>query len=209
MKIGVGVITMGMRTINPKMFANTACEVFIYTDKDKKGPGAARNEVLKHFSGYDHVFIFDDDCYPTAKGWEKYFIDCAINHDIHYMALPEGVKGTFLGAFCEITHWDSALGCFVYQDAHAMRTIGGYNTAYHRYGYEDAGRSIRAKKAKLTGCDAWSFPLRGLLYIHSEDVCGECPVPNIEHADKLAYIEMNRPVWLEEINGNEVYYPYE
>ena len=209
MKVGVGVITMGLRDLNPKMKENTSHEVFVYTDHDRKGPGHARNQVLKHFDGYDHVFIFDDDCYPTMKGWEEHFIAAGQEQNIHYMALPEGFKGRYVGSHCEITFWDSALGCFIYQSKKAMETIGGYNTRYNRYGYEDAGRSRRAVKAGLTGdANYFGFPLRGLMYIHSEDVCGENPAPNISHEDKLAYIEQNRAAWLEEINGSEVFYPY-
>ena len=200
---------MGLRGLNTKLAENTAHEIFVFTDHEKKGPGYARNQVLKHFDGYDHVFIFDDDCYPTMKGWESHFISAAQAHNIHYMALPEGFKGNYIGAYSEITYWDSALGCFIYQDKMAMQVIGGYNTSYNRYGYEDAGRSKRALKAGLTGDEKYfTFPLRGLMYIHSEDVYGENPTPNISHDDKMKYIEQNRSVWLDEINGSEVFYPY-
>ena len=209
MKVGVGVITMGLREINPKFFEKTTHETFVYTDTERKGPGHARNQVLAHFDGYDHVFIFDDDCYPTRLGWEDYFIQEAQANDIHYMALPDIFGGEFLYAESDITFWFSALGCFLYQDKIAMETIGGYNLEYNRYGYEDAARSHRAIKAGLTGSDAgWGFPIRGVSYIHSEDVFGENPAPNIVTAEKLAYIALNQPIYQKEIQGVNLFYPY-
>ena len=152
MKVGIGIITMGVREINPKMYEKSSYEIFVYTDEDRRGPGYARNQCLKHFDGYDHVFLFDDDAYPTRLGWEDYFIEHAQSQGIHYMVLPEIFGGQLLGfGSGEITLWNSALGCFVYQDAFAIQVIGGYNTAYNRYGFEDAARNRRAIKANLTG----------------------------------------------------------
>lgn len=209
MKVGIGVITMGLRKINPKLFEKSTHEIFIYTDTERFGPSHARNECLKHFDGYDHVFLFDDDTYPTCCGWENYFITQASEHNIHYMAIPEVFGGQFVSSDKEMQYWFSALGCFVYQDKVAMDAIGGYNTAYNRYGYEDAGRSRRALQAGLTGhTNAWGFPVRGLCYIHSEDVFGENPTPNIVTSEKLAYIASNQPIYQKEIEGKQLFYPY-
>ena len=209
MKIGVGVITMGVRELNPQLFNKTDSEVFVYTDTERKGVSHARNQVLTHFEGYDHVFIFDDDCYPTRAGWEKYFIEQAQANDIHFMALPEIFGGTFVDCHGEITYWHSALGCFVYQNALAIEKLGGYNTAYNRYGFEDAGRAHRAIKAGLTGDDTtWGFPIRGFCYIHSEDVFGENPTPNISQEDKQAYIMENHALYKVEIESDNLFYPY-
>lgn len=212
MKVGVGVITMGVRELNPKLFANTTHDIFVYTDTEHLGPAHARNKVLAHFENYDHVFIFDDDVYPTRPGWEDFFIRQAQQSGIGYMALPEVFAGQITGSGIpgdEIVYWRSALGCFVYQSKEAIHTIGGYNTEYNRYGYEDAGRSHRAIKAGLTGAlDAWGFPIRGLSYIHSEDVFGENPQPNISTPDKLALIEQNKPIYQKEVESFELYYPY-
>lgn len=209
MKVGIGIITMGLREINPKMYEKSSYEIFVYTDTERLGPGHARNQVLAHFDGYDHVFIFDDDCYPTRLGWEQYFIQSAQENGIHYMALPDIFGGDILDVKGEITCWFSALGCFLYQDKLAMETIGGYNLEYNRYGYEDAARSHRAIKAGLTGSsEGWSFPVRGFGFIHSEDVYGENPAPNIATAEKLAYIGQNQPIYQKEIEGKNLFYPY-
>lgn len=214
MKIGVGMITMGFRKIPEKFFDNTSEEIFIYTDKERKGPGFARNKVLEHFDGYDHVFIMDDDTYPVRKGWEQYFITQAQENCVHFMALPEIFSGEFIEgenntADSEMLFFNSALGCFNYQSKWAMEAIGGYNTEYVRYGYEDAARNRRAQRAGLTGrYDSWGFPLRGLCYIHAEDVFWENPIPNISQEDKLKYIEINTPIYHKEISSPQLFYPY-
>lgn len=209
MKIGIGVITMGVRELPLELYENSSYEVYVYTDQERLGPGYARNQCLKYFDGYDHIFLFDDDTYPTRKGWEDYFIQEAQAANIHYIALPDIFGGEFLYAESDITFWWSALGCFLYQDKLAIEKIGGYNLAYNRYGYEDAARSHRAIKAGLTGSSAgWGFPVRGLAYIHSEDVFGENPTPNIDTSEKMKYITQNQPIYQREIEGDQLFYPY-
>lgn len=211
MKIGVGVITMGVRPIKNYNLSENS-ELYVYTDVDKKGPSHARNQCLKYFSekDVDYIFLFDDDCYPTMSGWEEYFINEAKESGVHYMAIPEYFK-TEIYSYPEskVQYWAGNLGCFVFQDKECLDKIGGYNTEYDRYGYEDAARSSRAHKAGMTGkFSGFPFPIRGIAYIHSEDVFGENPTPNILHEDKMEYIRKNAPIYQKEINSEQIFYEY-
>lgn len=210
MKIGVGVITMGLRPIQNYHLSDES-ELFIYQDVDKKGPSFARNKCLEYFTNkdVDYIFLFDDDSYPTMSGWEKYFIDEATANDVHYMAIPEYFK-TELYDYPEsnIQYWAGNLGCFVFQDKVCVETIGGYNTEYDRYGYEDAARSLRAFRAGMTGkYHGFPFPIRGIAYIHSQDVFAECPTQNITKEDKDEYIKKNGAIYQKEITSDKLYYP--
>lgn len=199
---------MGVREIKDYKLSE-GTDFFVYIDKDKKGPSHARNEVLKHFSDYDIVFLWDDDTYPTMTGWEEYFISQASLNNVDYMCLPEPFSADIYLTDNEMLLWNSALGCFSFQTKRALEIIGGYNTEYDRYGYEDAARSVRARRAGLTGhSDLFSFPVKGLCYVYSEDVYHKNPTANISKEDKEAYIAKNHSIYAKEITSDILYYPY-
>lgn len=210
MKVGIGVITMGVREINPKLFERSCGEVFVYTDTERKGPARARNKVLSHFKDYDHIFVFDDDCFPTFEGWEKYLIEQFEKHNIFWAGIPNFPVMEVKHSEDEMLWLDGCCGCFQYFSRKALETIGGYNTAYDRYGYEDAAVRERAIKAGLTGKYPFpAFPIRGLSYIYSMDIFHDNPTPNIDTPEKRRLIEINHPRYVEEVTGSQVFYPYE
>ena len=211
-KVGIGVITMGIRKLK-EYPRSVYSEFFVFIDKEKKGPGAARNKCLEYFSnlGCDHIFLFDDDCYPLKSGWEDMAIKSAEKNNVYFMALPEKFKSVkIMHPTSEIQYWNQALGCFTYHSKKSLETIGGYNTTYNRYGFEDAGIKERAKLANLCGnFEGFPFPIELIDIIHSEDVYSENPTPNIKYEDKVVLIKENEPIYLEELKqarlGNYFY----
>ncbi|MCS5452510.1 glycosyltransferase family A protein [Enterobacter huaxiensis] len=212
-KIGVGIITMGVRELDPGYFTCRMLQpenLFIYTDSERKGVSHARNQCLKHFEGFDHVFLFDDDCRPMRSGWEEYLISNAEKNNVHYMCIPNIFYDQIIGQNGEMLVWTGGLGPFQYFTKHGLETLGGYNLAYTRYGFEDAGMKHRALKAGLTGHpNGWSFPLRALVHIFSEDVTHQNPKPNMSQEEKEAFIQLNRNEYFKEINSEQIYYALE
>lgn len=210
MKIGVGVITVGLRPLKDyKLSADS--ELFVFHDKEMKGPAYARNQCLRHLydQGCDYIFLFDDDTYPTMDNWEEYFIDQASEFGVNYMAIPEYFKTGFKGSFGEMVLWDGACGCFIYQTRFCLEIIGGYNNEYVKYGLEDAARSKRALKAGMTGDpDYFYFPLRGIAYIYSEDIYGVTAIQNLTMEEKLSYVRKNQRTYEKEINGTKLFYDF-
>lgn len=210
-KIGVGVITAGVRPLKDYRLAE-GTQFYVYVDKERKGPAYARNQCLRKLydDGCDYIFLFDDDCYPVMDGWEKYFIDQASENSVHYMAIPEVFKTGFEGQNSgEMMLWDGACGCFIYQTRYCIDTIGGYNSDYVKYGLEDAARSHRAKKAGMTGDPHYfSFPLRGLAYIHSEDIFGVTAIQNMTMEEKLKYVYQNQETYNKEIGSSKLFYEF-
>lgn len=209
-KIGVGIITMGVRALDEgyyKCRMQQPENLFIYTDHDRKGPGHGRNECLKHFAGYDYVFIFDDDCYPMRAGWEKYLISEAIIAGVDYMCIPNHFSDRIIDQKGEMFYWHGGMGPFQFFTKKGVEILGGYNTNYERYGFEDAGIMHRALKAGLTGHpEGWAFPLRGIGYICSLDICHQNPTPNMTQEEKEIFIQRNRDEYLREINSEQIYY---
>lgn len=212
LKIGVGIITMGVRKLDPGYFTCRMLQpenLFIYTDHEKKGPGYARNQCLKHFKDYDYVFLFDDDCKPTRRGWEEYLIKHAIANDVHFMCLPNIFENQIIEQKGEMYYWCGGTGCFTLFSKKALETLGGYNTSYQRYGWEDTAIRHRAKKAGLTGSiEGFAFPLRGIGYIYSEDITHQNPTPNMTQEEKQFCIELNRAEYAKEILGDKIFYEF-
>lgn len=168
-----------------------------------------RNSLLSELSDCDYVFLFDDDCYPMMHGWEDYFIIQAGEHNLDYMALPESFKTRLIQVDGEMGRWDGGIGCFSFQSRKALQTVGGFNTNYERYGYEDAGRNRRAYAAGLTGGFLCSCPIRGLAYIHSMDVFGENPAPNLSYDEKMELIHRNAQEFQRESSSDQLFYPFD
>ena len=207
MKIGVGVITCGVRPLH-SLLEPAGAVTATFTDLGRRGVAYSRNEVLHQLyaEGCDYFFLFDDDCYPVMPGWAEYFIAQSQEHGLDFLALPEIFKSALLASDREINYWDSAVGCFSFQTRAMVERVGYYNEAYIRYGYEDAGRNDRVRRAM--GCAGYPSPIRASAYIHSQDVFGEHPKPNMTPEAKNAAIVANRSIWLAELASPQLYYPY-
>jgi len=210
LKVGVGITTTPKRQINGALFDNTdsSAVVSIFNDEDGRGVSHARNTLLNQLSDCDYIFLFDDDCYPVMKGWEGYFITQATLHSVDFISLFEYFKSQPIRIDGEMGRWDSGLGCFNMQSKKALDIIGGYNTQYQRYGYEDSARNQRAMKAGLTGGSFNSCPIRAMAYIHSMDVFAENPTPNLTWDEKKICIDANRDEWIREIQSEQLHYSF-
>ncbi len=213
MKIGIGITTTPARRLTGRQtqWAPRGTLTAIHNDNEQRGPARSRNEVLKalYDNGCEHIFTFDDDCYPVKPGWAEYIIGEARRFGLDFVGLPSPFESELIDAHGELAYWNSVLGCFTYQTRKCIETVGYYNTRYVRYGHEDNGRSYRAVKAGLTGRpDAFSSLLRVPFYIHSEDAYGECPAPNMSQEEKNRYIELNRAEYTRETTSDELYYPF-
>lgn len=208
-KVGVGVITTGIRTLKDYKLEE-GVDFFVYTDTDKNGPAYARNRVLEHFDGYDYVFLFDDDCYPTRSGYIEYFINFSEDYGVNFMALPEPFGNPYESFVDEMLLWKNSLGCFTFQTKLALETVGGYNEAYVKYGYEDSYRNhLMTNKTNMSGFSEYNvFPLKGLMYIHSEDVFHENPAPNVSQEDKDFWVAINFHVYNHDLSTGQIFWPY-
>jgi hypothetical protein len=211
-RFGVGVITVGRRPIRDYLLPDD-CTFVVVTDTERRGVAWARNQVLQQLDHCEHIFLFDDDCWPVMRGWAEYWSAQCAPARVYHSALPEAFKSTprtingLPRGAREMIAWDGGIGAAIYQHRSALDVIGGYNEALHGYGFEDAGRADRAYRAGLTGPTRNACPLRCLAYIHSADVMGENPTPSYTVEEKEAHIAANRDAYLAELAG-PVFMPY-
>lgn len=210
-RFGVGVITVGRRPIRDYLLPDD-CTFVVVEDTERRGVAWARNQVLQQLDHCEHIFLFDDDCWPTIRGWAEYWAGECDRAGIRYSALPEAFKTGITGPqdwTCgeELMTWDGGIGAAIYQHRSTLDVIGGYNEALQGYGFEDAGRADRAFRAGLSGPTRNACPIRCLAYIHSADVFGENPEPSYTVEEKEAHIAANRPAYIAELAGS-VFIPY-
>lgn len=209
-RFGVGVITVGRRPIRDYLLPDD-CTFVVVEDTERRGVAWARNQVLQQLDHCEHVFLFDDDCWPVMRGWAEYWAGECYAVGVTYSALPEAFKtvagGRILPYQGDVLCWDGGIGAAIYQHRSALDVIGGYNEALKGYGFEDAGRADRAHRAGLTGPTRNAAPLRLLAYIHSADVMGENPTPSYTVEEKEAHIAANRGAYQAELAG-PVFIPY-
>lgn len=110
----------------------------------RQGIPAVKNKCLDLAmeSGADHVFLFDDDCYPIAKDWHLPYVNSPHPH-LCYTFLPhtrivDGHKYHALGN-----------GCMMYIHRSVVEKIGGFDTRLGLGKFEHVQYSHRVHAAGL------------------------------------------------------------
>jgi hypothetical protein len=215
MKTGIGIVTTPARMVDEGVarFKQPETDLFIHNDVERVGVGVSRNRCIKtlYDAGCDWLFILDDDVRVIASGFERYFIEQATAHDIHWLGLPEIFKSRFVCNDREMIWFDACIGAFHFMSRHAVETVGYFNAgAYDGYGWEDAAYMARLRRAGVAGriTNASPSPLRASAYFMSDDVYGCNPAPNWTPDEKRAGIERNRDAASREAHAGPVYYPF-
>lgn len=218
MKIGISVCTTPKRYNEIKDYTSFCehKEVFFLVNNDISYNGApsSRNYCIKKMMdvGCDYMFLFDDDCYPVMRGFDKYCVEQAIKHDVHFIGIPNIFKDKLISNEEELVFWNGCIGCFSFFTRKHIETIGYYNTAYQKYGFTDPPYTYRSKKSPLSKDQHhYASLLRLPSYIWSSDVYNLNPTVNYTQEEKEAFINNNREIFNQEIakaNLGFLYYPY-
>jgi glycosyltransferase involved in cell wall biosynthesis len=178
--IGIGITTYNRPELlekclsQIKAFTSNEYQLYVAKDSDenRKGVAKRKNECLFHLKECDYIFLFDDDCYPIQKGWDKFVIDAHLatgNHHFVYNKEPFCKINhiDFIGKWC-LEAYDGSGAPFMFLTKKVIEEIGGFYTGYDTYGFEHIGYSMRIKKAQLT--TDWFLSIRGLdEFIYSLD----------------------------------------
>lgn len=123
------------------------------SDADRRGIALRKNECLYHLQDCDYIFLFDDDCYPTKKGWEQFVIKAHKDSGEHHFAyLKDSIHTAKNYYFCGDTTIKSFVTCggvFLFLTNECLKKVGGFWDKYELYGFEHYGYSFRAFEAKL------------------------------------------------------------
>jgi GT2 family glycosyltransferase len=178
--IGIGVTTYNRESVFEKTlaaiqeFTDSPYKLYVArdTDEDRRGVARRKNECLLNLKECEHIFLFDDDCHPKKKGWEKFIIEASRKTGCQHFIYNKPpfcdkdnlkfVNGYVLECF------NASGGVLMFYTKEVIEKIGGFYTGYDLYGFEHIGHSMRIKRAQLT--PDWFVSIQGLSnYIHSLD----------------------------------------
>lgn len=171
-KIGIGITTHNRREIFDKGFEHQikflpeGAKIVVVDDAsdvpvnnatfrfDKNaGIASGKNKCLELLEDCEHVFLFDDDCYPIVDGWAKPYVE---SDEPHLMYLFKHFRHARIGDAEDIyqDEYIKALshprGCMLYLHRSAINLAGGMDTGYARWGFEHGDLSNRIHNLGLT-----------------------------------------------------------
>jgi glycosyltransferase involved in cell wall biosynthesis len=204
-----GAILYGQQEWQPK---NKEHEIHWYfakdTDEHRTGVAARKNECLIALKDCDHIFLFDDDCYPIKDGWIDFFINSGeehllfLNKAIHNKRIVE--IGLYSGDELKYTKelYNDCGGVFMYMTKQAIERVGAFNEKFGLYGFEHAEYSIRilgehGKYPMLKGTEE---------YLYAEDYSNPNHKSSIGDEEKQKHIKNNRDKFFKEPIKN-IYLP--
>ena len=171
-KIGIGIIThnrpdvfratlkrikntlpAGAKLVVVDDASEVPCPDATYRFKKNVGIATAKNKCFELLDDCEHIFLFDDDCYPRRKGWEKPYI---ASPEPHLMYLFQHLRNQKLHD-AKFVYEDSrhfALshprGCMLYFHRSVLDIAGGMDTRYAKWGNEHGDLSNRIYNLGLT-----------------------------------------------------------
>jgi len=209
MRIGVGVTTTDTRKNHFNKWMDsyqlfTKPEYNLFVAHNQPTIAAAKNLCLIALEHCDYIFLFDDDCFIANSEWAEYCIDTHLNTGEHHFLYLKDSLHQFYRQEQGIRHYFRCGGCFMFLTKEVIKTVGGFNKGYKKYGFEHAGYSNRIHSAGLTSSN-YLMPVDLGNYLFSLDYDGE--VAGLKHYPSYiddmnnieSYIDYNRQVFQDDI----------
>lgn len=186
--IGVGLTTYGNRqTPALEMIRKYTPNAKIVT-VDCKGIAKAKNMCLALLDDCEHIFLFDDDCYPVIENWHEHYIYSGEPH----LSFTFGRK--VLNQSIGLTEYELPCGCMLYIDRKCLDVVGGFDMDFEGYSYEHVNYSQRVYNAGLTHRPFLDVVDSNLL-IHSMDQHREIK-SSVSQLERGQGIQANRPLFM-------------
>ncbi|MDR2274363.1 MAG: hypothetical protein LBF27_25875 [Sphingobacterium sp.] len=99
-------------------------------------------ELLILSAGVDHLFLFDDDCYPLTKDWHIPYVNSPYNLMCYTWYNPIHNDGTH-------KYHLKGHGCMMYINKSIVESIGGFDTTFGLGKYEHTAYFERSYNAGL------------------------------------------------------------
>lgn len=207
MRIGIGITTYN----RPECFKKCLEQINKHTPKDDKryhylavedsdesrmGVAFRKNQCLKAFKDFDHIFLFDDDCYPIRGGWAEFFINNGGNHQLFLIDRLHKRKDNIVFNDCG--------GVFMYMTKQCIDKVGAFNEKFTPWGFEHAEYSQRIFKAGLT-IAPYTCLYGTENYLYAADYSDPNHVSSISNEEKQKYFDLNFPKYKEPIKN--IYIP--
>ncbi|WP_288500920.1 glycosyltransferase family 2 protein [uncultured Erwinia sp.] len=169
--------------------------VKLIRSETSRGIVAAKNASIEALidAGCEHLFLWDDDAWPIAGGWEQPYIDSPEPH-LAYQFLdltgPRKLKDLAV-LYKDNKHiaYTGQRGVMLYYHRSAIEKVGGFDPVYGRGMYEHSDLALRIHNAGLT---SWAFAdvagSEKLIYSLDEHEAVDRSVPKL---DREALVKRN------------------
>lgn len=142
--VGTHVIVVDDASVDPPPFD--------FRFKRNVGIAKAKNKCLELLQEHDHIFLFDDDCYPTSPQWFMPYVESKYPHLSYTFSTFSDGRGTgnkLKKREGKHIWYEHACGCMLYIRKETLDTLGGFDTRFGLYGHEHINYSKRAHLAGL------------------------------------------------------------
>ena len=212
MKIGIGVTGCTrpehVQTCVDEIKKHTQSDhkLVVMIDEKKKGVAWNKNQCLEALKDCDYVFLFDDDCFPRARGWETFFIEHSKRTgNQHFIYQHETLQVTQIKCVDDIAQYNNCNGCMMFFTRACLDGIGSFDESFGVYGFEHADMSVRANLSGFTQAD-FVCPIGASQYVYSLDLDNYIEYP-IEHRPSLfpdeisQAVKVSRDRWVNKLNN--------
>lgn len=185
--------------------SETPCPDATFRFKTNVGIAVAKNKCLELLDDCDHVFLFDDDCWPTQHDWWKPYVESPEPHLMYIFkdfATGRKLNDTkILYADDTIIGYSHPRGCMLYFDRKVLDVVGGYDTQFGRWGFEHGDLSNRIFNNHMTTFRFADIPNSNRL-IHSSDEHETAP-GTVTGKERQLLLNHNRAVYDKQITSKK------
>ena len=116
-----------------------------------KGAATCKNKCFELLEDCEHIFLFDDDCYPIVEDWWKPYVNGKQPHYNFTFKYPKyKIKNVMVS--------DNPNGCMMYYHKSVLEKVGGFDVEFGKYGYWHGSMSCRIYNAGLTAFPFMDVP---------------------------------------------------
>lgn len=180
----------------------------IHRHDTPKGIAAAKNKCFELCEDYDHIFLSDDDFYPTTYGWWEPYVNSGENH---LMYIFQHFKRRKLHDTVEIYRddrivaYNHARGCLLYYTKKCLQVAGGMREEFGKWGYEHPDLSNRIYNLGLSTFQYADVVGSDRLFYSADE--HEAVVTTCSSTERYAQIMKNEPLYVK-LRHNTDYVPY-
>lgn len=208
MNIGIGITTYKRPECLAKCLEqikkhtdmkNVTLVIATDTDQHRKGIAYRKNECLRALQHCDHIFLFDDDCWPIKDGWVDYHIIQGFRG--HLLFMNKKHHRLLSSERLPVLRFADCGGPFIYVNRKTLKQVGAFNEDFDTWGFEHAEWSNRIEGGRNSYYMAKNTPD----YIYSADYSNNEHKSSIGDFEKEKYFQINKIQYNKIIN--KIYIP--
>lgn len=155
------------------------------------GIAAAKNTALAALAdlSVDHMFLADDDTYPTEPNWADGYVNCPEPFLIHGFDMAPSHWTSAATRHGDLLSWDKPRGCLIYAyRPDILPVVGGLHTAFGKHGGEHGNWADRIHAAGLTSAPHMSL-YDSPFWCADQDEAG---ISSIEYSQQWRHVDASR-----------------